>query len=73
MTTTKTMTFATLHFTIAFGVTYLLTGDAVIGGAVALIEPAVNTVGFYFHERFWRRIEAGRTAGPPRPLAWLRH
>ncbi|MGE0372560.1 MAG: DUF2061 domain-containing protein [Gammaproteobacteria bacterium] len=55
---TKTLTFAILHFSIAFAVAYLLTGDLVIGGAVALIEPAVNTVGFYFHERVWRRIEA---------------
>ncbi|MCC6301448.1 MAG: DUF2061 domain-containing protein, partial [Gammaproteobacteria bacterium] len=39
---------------------YLLTGDIVVGGAVALIEPAVNPVGFYFHERVWRRIEARR-------------
>jgi len=49
----KTATFAVMHFTVAFGVAYLLTGDVVIGGAVALIEPAVNTVAFYFHERAW--------------------
>lgn len=58
---TKTLTFAILHFSIAFTIAYLLTGDVVVGGAVALIEPAVNTVGFYFHERVWRRIEARRT------------
>ena len=52
---TKTMTFAVMHFSIAFGVAYALTGDMVIGGAVALIEPAVNTVAFYFHERIWQR------------------
>ncbi len=57
---TKTLTFAILHFSIAFTIAYLLTGDIVVGGAVALIEPAVNTVGFYFHERVWRRIEARR-------------
>jgi uncharacterized membrane protein len=52
---TKTISFAVMHFAIAFSVAYLLTGDIVIGGAVALIEPAVNTVGYYFHERFWQR------------------
>jgi len=57
---TKTMTFAVMHFTIAFGVVYLLTGSFVIGGVVALIEPAVNTVGFYFHEKVWNKIEAMR-------------
>lgn len=52
----KTITFACLHFTVAFTVTYLLTGSAVIGGAVALVEPAVNTVVFYFHERVWKKF-----------------
>jgi uncharacterized membrane protein len=49
----KTATFAVLHFVVAFSVGYALTGDIVIGGAIALIEPAVNTVAFYFHEKAW--------------------
>lgn len=49
----KTATFAILHFTVAFSVGYALTGDIVIGGAVALIEPALNTVAFYYHEKAW--------------------
>jgi uncharacterized membrane protein len=57
---TKTITFAVLHFSIAFTVAYVLTGDVVVGGAVALIEPAINTVGFHFHEKVWRRIERGQ-------------
>ncbi|MFT5235459.1 MAG: putative membrane protein [Shewanella sp.] len=54
---TKTLTFAILHFGVAFTVTYLLTGSVIIGGAVALVEPAVNTVVFYFHEKVWSKIE----------------
>ncbi|ACA89136.1 DUF2061 domain-containing protein [Shewanella woodyi] len=54
---TKTLTFAILHFSVAFTITYLLTGSIVIGGAVALIEPSVNTVVFYFHEKVWKRLE----------------
>ncbi|MCG9712707.1 DUF2061 domain-containing protein [Shewanella insulae] len=53
----KTFTFAVLHFGVAFGITYLLTGSIVIGGAVALIEPAINTIVFYFHDKVWQRIE----------------
>ena len=60
MATTKTITFAVMHFSIAFMVTYLLTGSAVIGGAVATIEPAVNTVAYYFHEKFWQHRNAAR-------------
>lgn len=61
---TKTFTFAITHFTVAFGVAYLLTGDLVIGGAVALVEPAVNTVAYHLHEKVWRRIHR-RTAREP--------
>ncbi|WP_373740034.1 DUF2061 domain-containing protein [Neisseria sp.] len=53
----KTFTFAVLHFTVGFTVAYLLTGDVGISSAVALIEPAVNTVVFYFHEKAWNRFE----------------
>ncbi len=56
----KTLTFATLHFTVAFFVGWLLTGSMLIGGALALVEPACNTVVFYFHEKVWRRIETRR-------------
>lgn len=50
----KTLSFAVLHFSIAFCVAYALTGSVLQGGLIALIEPACNTVAFYFHERFWR-------------------
>lgn len=36
----KTLTFATLHFTIAFSVAYVLTGDILIGSLIAMIEPS---------------------------------
>jgi len=58
----KTMTFAILHFSVAFTITYLLTGSIVIGGTVALVEPAVNTVVFYFHDKVWKKIESGKLA-----------
>ena len=35
----------------------LLTGSIGISSAVALIEPLVNTVVFYFHEKAWRHHE----------------
>ena len=53
----KTITFAILHFAVAFSVAYVLTGSIGISSAVALIEPMVNTVVFYFHEKAWNRIE----------------
>ncbi|WP_139685417.1 DUF2061 domain-containing protein [Vibrio tasmaniensis] len=54
----KTLTFAALHFTIAFSVAYVLTGDILIGSLIAMIEPSVNTVAFYFHEKAWAQVPA---------------
>lgn len=44
-----------LHFMVAFTIAYLFTGSVLVGGMMALIEPACNTVVFYFHERAWHR------------------
>ena len=52
----KTASFAVIHFSVAFGVGYALTGSAGIAGAMALIEPLANTVVYFFHERAWTRI-----------------
>lgn len=49
----KTLTFAALHFSVAFSVTYVLTDSIGVSGAVALVEPLINTVVFYFHEKAW--------------------
>lgn len=61
----KTISFAIVHFTVAFTITYIMTGSVVIGGALALIEPAVNTVAFHIHEKFWARKEATVSATFP--------
>lgn len=54
----KTASFAVLHFGVGFGVTYALTGSVAIATGVAMIEPAVNTVVFFFHERVWAKFPA---------------
>ncbi len=55
MTKLKTASFATVHFSVAFTVVYLLTGDAFVGGVMAMLEPSLNTVAYYFHEKVWMR------------------
>lgn len=60
----KTLSFAVVHFTVAFSVGYLLTGSVVVGSVLALVEPACNTVAYHFHEKLWaRRSKRGRLAG----------
>ena len=60
---TKTASFAIVHFCVAFTVGYAMTGSVLVGGAIALVEPAVNTVAYFFHEKAWekfgRRAERG--------------
>jgi uncharacterized membrane protein len=63
---TKTLSFAVVHFIVAFSVGFALTGSLAIGGAIALIEPALNTVAYFFHEKAWERLRAPR--GPALPL-----
>ncbi|NCA71560.1 MAG: DUF2061 domain-containing protein [Sphingobacteriia bacterium] len=58
----KTISFATLHMTVAFSVAYLLSGSFLVGGAIALIEPMINTVVYFFHEKAWERIRLRRHA-----------
>ncbi len=36
-----------------FSVSYLLTGDIAIAGAITLVEPVVNTIAHYFFDRWW--------------------
>ncbi|MDY7024713.1 MAG: DUF2061 domain-containing protein [Pseudomonadota bacterium] len=49
----KTMSFACVHFCVAFSVGYALTGSWVSGGLIAMVEPAVNTIAYYLHEKVW--------------------
>ena len=38
------------------------TGSVPIAGALALLEPMVNTVAYLLHERAWARFTPGRPA-----------
>lgn len=53
---TKTLSFAVVHFSVAFSVGYALSGSVLVGGAIALVEPAINTVAYHLHERVWARV-----------------
>ncbi|WP_373973681.1 DUF2061 domain-containing protein [Chitinibacter sp. SCUT-21] len=61
---TKTITFAIVHFTVAFSVAYLLTGSFGVASALALIEPMVNTVAYFFHEKAWDAYRLTRSLMP---------
>ena len=53
----KTLTYATMHLTVAVAVAYALTRDWRVALAVGLVEPMVQTVAFNIHERLWSRAD----------------
>lgn len=67
----KTITFALMHFTIAFSVVYVMTGSIALGGLVAVVEPALNTVGYFFHEKAWEKIRHRKESAPIVPTAHM--
>jgi uncharacterized membrane protein len=59
----KTLSYLAIHLTIGFSVAYVLTGSVALAGGIAVIEPCINAVAFFFHEKAWKR------AGTRRKLA----
>lgn len=59
----KTATYLAIHLTVGFTVAFLFTGSVALAGGIALIEPCINAVAFFFHEQGWKRIAARGEAG----------
>jgi uncharacterized membrane protein len=60
----KTFTYLSIHLTVGFTVAYAFTGSLSLAGGIALIEPCINAVAFFFHEKAWKRVDArARTDG----------
>jgi uncharacterized membrane protein len=53
--TAKVFTYALMHLTVAILVAFAITRDIRTALAIGLIEPAAQTVAYYFHERAWNR------------------
>ncbi len=60
----KTFTYLMIHLTIGFSVAYAMTGSVALAGGIAIIEPCINAVAFFFHEKAWKRVDAGRKLLP---------
>lgn len=60
----KTGSYSLMHFLVAMLVTFAITQDWRAAIAVGLIEPAVQTIAYFFHERAWARILRRRVADP---------
>lgn len=58
----KTTSYGLMHMVVAIGVAYALSGDWRIALAIGLIEPCVQTVAYFFHERAWHKFGSKRQA-----------
>jgi uncharacterized membrane protein len=55
----KTVTWRGIGSFDTFVLGWLITGNAAIGGSIAVLELATKMVLYYFHERAWSRVTWG--------------
>jgi uncharacterized membrane protein len=58
----KTASYYVLHITVAAMVGYAVTGNLWMALTLSLVEPTVQAVAFFFHEKMWERIGKRRGA-----------
>ena len=51
----KTASYYLVHITVAAAVAYAVTGDLIMAFTLSLLEPTVQAVAFFFHEKAWER------------------
>ncbi|WP_280191671.1 DUF2061 domain-containing protein [Delftia sp. PS-11] len=51
----KTASYYLIHVTVAAAVAYAVTGNLWAALTLSLLEPTVQAVAFFFHEKLWER------------------
>lgn len=51
----KTASYYLTHITVAAAVAYAVTGDLLAAVTLSLLEPTVQAIVYFFHERIWSR------------------
>lgn len=54
----KTLSYYFMHLVVAMAVGYLVTGSWAMAVAFSLLEPTVQAVAFFFHEKVWERKDS---------------
>lgn len=55
LTLKKTASYYLVHITVAGAVAYAVTGDLLMAFTLSLLEPTVQAVAFFLHEKAWER------------------
>jgi uncharacterized membrane protein len=56
----KTVTWRITGSGATFGISWIISGDAVIAGSIAIMQITVNTLLYFAHERAWNSVTWGR-------------
>lgn len=73
-TLAKTASYYLIHICVAALVAYTVTGNLMASLTLSLLEPTVQAVAFFFHEKAWdralqrRQAAAAHGAAQPHPL-----
>jgi len=59
----KTASYYVTHISVAALVAYAVTGNWFVALTLSLLEPTVQTVVYFFHERIWARYEFSKPKG----------
>ncbi|WP_428003052.1 DUF2061 domain-containing protein [Acidovorax sp.] len=59
----KTGSYYLIHISVAAMVAYAVTGNLWASLTLSLLEPTVQAVAFFFHEKAWERAARRRAAG----------
>lgn len=54
----KTLSYYIMHITVAMLVGYLVTGNLWMAITLSLVEPTVQAIAFFFHEKVWNKKDA---------------
>ena len=67
----KTASYYFTHITVAAAVAYAVTGDLLAALTLSLLEPTVQAIVYFFHERIWSRrqqVSTGSAGAQAAPL-----
>lgn len=51
----KTLSYYIMHITVAMLVGYVVTGNLWMAVTLSLVEPTVQAIAFFFHEKAWNK------------------
>ncbi|TAH13695.1 MAG: DUF2061 domain-containing protein [Curvibacter sp.] len=67
----KTASYYLVHISVAAMVAYAVTGNVLMSLTLSLLEPTVQAVAFFFHEKFWERSAQRKVGSVALPLGAL--